>query len=734
MSFKLIARDNKINIYDAYADKYHVVENDEELSKLIDENGKLLPDEQLRQYFATKESKSRKIQKGFTTKKANLKKEYGDVEKQIFKDVVKYKIYSKYGKALSNDDINAFNKNPSAETIKKFKSLRSEIRDEAADTFKEYEKQYQQDYNDKNNLASILSAYQQMNKDTPLSQVMMTSVILQMMKSDINAAKTNNEEQQKEAIKKIKENAALPMLPMTIQNAIKKLDIENIDTKELEEVIDKEEKKMEVKKEREKATKYQIPGEVLYGNAREQFDKSNTLKKFDITPLQTLHKNLIFLNSSEDKFNTLNDMKIEEQPNKPTNIELKFGDNGEFQFKYTIDPGTPYYNEIIPAIKTLEEKPNYEEFQKAYSDMEDRIDNFDSANYTVNDKNSSNDYKFTNEYNLDKDKYKNYPDNYDIVKEQKKNAQIMKQMSDPKFDVEEFQTYINAITGKKWFDKMEPTIEFDIDSESSQYKKFNRDNTDEINKKKLPRNAFIHAMENPDKHFYQTSQIVNNLSKIVDEKSAEYVNKLKEEYAEYQEALKKDEDAVPPELFFNYIKSEKDIDKIPEILKATILHQKIIGDEMPDSLPSDKGFTQLNRKTGFQFAQYHNIMRNVHKDKSHSDIYDTIKIDKDFQKLYEDISDAVDENLNKGYYWYYDTDTINQQPMRFYDNYAVRMFPQKKKGIFNSAKKYNEDDLDNDINVISREIYNPYGYKYVDESYFSKGMIRDMLALKLNKK
>ena len=399
MSFKLIARDNKINIYDAYADKYHVVENDEELSKLIDENGKLLPDEQLRQYFATKESKSRKIQKGFTTKKANLKKEYGDVEKQIFKDVVKYKIYSKYGNALSNDDINAFNKNPTAETIKKFKSLRSEIRDEAADTFKEYEKQYQQDYNDKNNLASILSAYQQMNKDTPLSQVMMTSVILQMMKSDIEKAKNGTPEEKKEAIQKIQENVALPMLPIAIQSEIKKLDDKNIDTKALEEVIDKEEKKIEVKQERDDATKHQFPGVIPYQTAKAEFTENTEIKNFDMKPLHALYKNLTFLNSSENNFNTLNenDVQIEEQPNKPTVIELKFGDNDEFKFKYNIDPNTPFYNEIIPTIKALKENNSYEAFQKAYSDMDDRFKIMRADDYTEESK-FPNTVEFTNVY------------------------------------------------------------------------------------------------------------------------------------------------------------------------------------------------------------------------------------------------------------------------------------------------------------------------------------------------
>lgn len=733
MSFKLIARDNKINIYDAYADKYHVVENDEELSKLIDENGKLLPDEQLRQYFATKESKSRKIQKGFTTKKANLKKEYGDVEKQIFKDVVKYKIYSKYGNALSNDDINAFNKNPTAETIKKFKSLRSEIRDEAADTFKEYEKQYQQDYNDKNNLASILSAYQQMNKDTPLSQVMMSSVILQMMKSDINILKNGNEEAKKEAAKKLKENAvALPLVPVAIQNEIKKLDEKNIDTKALEEAIDKEEKKIEVKQERDDATKYQIPGEVLYGNAKEQFDKSNKLKNFDITPLQTLHKNLTFLNSSENKFNTLNDdgVKIEEQPNKPTTIELDFGDNGEFQFKYTIDPATPYYNEIIPAIKTLEEKPNYEEFQKAYNDMEDRISNFDSADYTVVNKNSFNAYTFTNKYNSNKEEEVKYPEEY---KKGVKNAQIMQQMSNPEFDVEEFQAYINAITDNNWFDTMEPTITFDTDSESYQYKKFNRNDKNIINKRKLPRNAFIHALQHPEEHFYKRQDVIKHLEDVAQEESADYVNKLKADYAEYQEELKENENAKPSKSLFTVIENEKDIDKIPKILEATILHQKIIGDdEMPTILPTNLSYPQLKKNDRKEFTEYNKIMNDVHVNGTDAKIYAKLSKDEDFQKIYEDVSNAVDENLNKGYYWYYDTDTIKQLPMSFYGDHSNRIFPVNDKGEIN--KKYRNADLANDINVISREIYNPYGYKYVTEKFFSEGMIRDMLALKLNKK
>ena len=326
-------------------------------------------------------------------------------------------------------------------------------------------------------------------------------------------------------------------------------------------------------------------------------------------------------------------------------------------------------------------------------------------------------------------------EDYDNVKTYEKNAQIMQQMSNPIFDVEEFQTYINAITDNNWFDKMEPTIEFDTGFESKQYRKFNRNKEDKIDKRKLPRNAFIHALQHPEEHFYKHQDVIKHLEDVADKESADYVNKLKADYAEYQEALKENENAEPSSSLFTVIDNEKDIDKIPKILKATILHQKIVGDDnVPTVLPSNLRYPQLNKNDRKEFTEYNKIMNDVHKDDSYKNIYAEITKDKNFQKIYEDVSDAVDENLNKGYYWYYDTDTIKQQPMRFYNEYSARMFPVKQNGVFNSTKKYTDDDLVNDINVISREIYNPYGYKYVDESYFSKGMIRDMIALKLNKK
>lgn len=728
MSFKLIARDNKINIYDAYADKYHVVENDEELSKLIDENGKLLPDEQLRQYFATKESKSRKIQKGFTTKKANLKKEYGDVEKQIFKDVVKYKIYSKYGNALSNDDINAFNKNPTAETIKKFKSLRSEIRDEAADTFKEYEKQYQQDYNDKNNLASILSAYQQMNKDTPLSQVMMTSVILQMMKSDINSAKTGNEEAKKQAINKLKENAvALPLVPAEVKNEIKNLDAENIDTKALEEAIDKAEKKIEVKQERDNATKHQFLGAThQYNTAKEEFTENNNLNGFDITPLHTLYKNLTFLNSSEENFNLLDNDKTkfdDKEPNKPTAIELDFGDDGEFKFQYNIDSNTPFYREITPVVKLLKDgNPSYEDFQKAYSEMIENINNIDSSDYTVTAKEPTNTYKFLNVYKEIQPKY-SLKDNYDEEKAKVKNSKIMEQMKDPQFNATEFQTYIDAITDKEWFDKIDPTIEFNSKSESEHYIEFPDD------KSLKPRNAFVHAMENTKKHFYKYPNIIEHLSTVTDALSENYIKKLKDDYGKYKEELKNDEFTFSDNPLFLDIENEKDIDKIPEILKATILHQKAINSNyIPKKLPTNDNL-QLKRN-----EDYNNIMEAV-SDDSYKTIYNDIHDDDGFKQLYNEISAEVDKNLNKGYYWYFDENTVNNGQKIHFSDKGVRRIPIKQNSTF-KKDGYLKKDLDENpnINVISREIYNPYGYKYVTEEYFSKGMIRDMLALKLNKK
>lgn len=357
MSFKLIARDNKINIYDPYSDKYHVVEDDDELSKILDSDGKLISDEQLRQYFASKESKSRKIQKGFVSKKANLKKEYADVEKQTFKDIVKSKIFKAYPN-ISNEDINAFNKNPSIATIKGFKHIDGEQKNQLVQIFKDNESSFNQELQDKNSLTSLILELQKMNSLYINNGAAMNKARIALSKAKIAEIAELDDDREKTAkIEELKQEIVTnPSSTIEEVEAVKKLTKDNVDdyNKTLDKLDDTYTRDEEALKKNKwlfiQNANNQFNDENNINDGKSQFIYAVRMNNYSMEPLHKLYKNLKYIQSNPD---VLNEIDVDESNPSVPKISVKFGDNDEYTYNYVINTNTPYAKLLLDATKSI---------------------------------------------------------------------------------------------------------------------------------------------------------------------------------------------------------------------------------------------------------------------------------------------------------------------------------------------------------------------------------------------
>ena len=115
---RLTKQNDKLYLYDEIKDKYTPIEPDD-LEHILDDNNELLPDETIKNYFKFKFNKFKVNKKGYTSKKANIQKEYKEVTDMSYKSFLINKFLSSvYG--LSEIDRFAFIKSPTLSTIKRF--------------------------------------------------------------------------------------------------------------------------------------------------------------------------------------------------------------------------------------------------------------------------------------------------------------------------------------------------------------------------------------------------------------------------------------------------------------------------------------------------------------------------------------------------------------------------------------------------------------------------------------
>ena len=768
-SFKLISRDDKINIYDPYADKYYVVEDDEELNKILDDNGKLIPDEQIRQYFNSKESKSRKIQRGFVTKKANLKKEYASVEKQVFNDLIKYKLYNKYGDVLSNDDISAFNKNPSINTIKNFKSIRPEIKTDMQSLFKSNESQFSQDFEDKNNLASILNELRNMNQsayDNVFNQRKFSYMVLANDIEDaIKAMNTNNKLGINAALNKARNNYA-QMLDNNreIQTVLSKTNPSKEELEKIHKTIKNEERKNEIQSEHYNNTKWivkddyiDIPNDVRLKNAKDQLANAKTIYGYNMVPIQSLYKNLAYLNSDPDNYETLDKISFADN-GKTYDIEIDFGDKAEYQFKYTIAKDSPYANEMIPYIDNMSKATDYNAFKNLYQQMSDNvIQKYDATKSVIkSDKDIDNEVNFENRLKKDNvDDYEAY------MKENPKKIKIVDQIKNEKISFNDFDTFNKAITTAKWYDEetFEPEIEFNQEREAHANNQWYKTPSSKnlVHPIQHPlQHALATSEKDPDRHYYK-----NNMSKLINEQADVIVDKIIEAN---KEAQNMDKDTLKQLIIGNAYQNVRNYEtetatKIQIPFVVPVHTDKTIPkkpgftyklDYDYDSAPDQNLVFEAISKTLYDIPKTHKKENTTVKKRTEETINAIDKIPKLKTAMLDGINELqndINDNLSKAHYWYW-TDKYVDYDNRFevYDpsNKPSRIRPMQRKdiqtGIHKQKENYDEyaRQAYAPVNVISPNLNRAYKMRNVDPNVFYKGfggknqIIRDILATKLN--
>lgn len=762
-SFKLISRDDKINIYDPYADKYYVVEDDDELNKILDENGKLIPDEQIRQYFNSKESKSRKIQRGFVSKKANLKKEYGAVEKQVFNDLIKYKLYQRYPN-LSNDDISAFNKNPSINTIKNFKSVRSEIKNDMQTLFKDNESQFSQDYEDKNNLASILNELRNINQTAFDNVFNQRKIGYMALKKDAEAAINDYDDENKlrTAMNHMR-NTAIQMVDVDpkIQTIVNKPKPTKEEIRQVIEMSETKEKQLDKQAEHYDNFKYRVPEKYIkwyvddsgVTNAKTQLSKASNIYGYNMAPIQSLYKNLAYLTSSPENFDMLSNMTVDEQ-DKSYNIEIDFGDHDDYQFKYTISKTSPYADEMIQAIKSMPDvKNDYNKFNDLYQQMSTSVIRYnatDSANKT--DEDVDNKVTFDN-------KLKNTANYADYMEENPKKMKIIGLIKDDKISFNDFDTFNKAITAAKWYDQetFEPEIEFNQDREfhatDDQWYR-TKSNTKTIHPIQHPLQHALATSENPDRHYYK-----HNMSKLINDQAEEITNKIIESNEEakkmnkeilkqliignaYQNVvLNKSKPATEINVPFLAIEEANNFDpENPEYLH--ILDYDF--DSAPDKNKVFDNVSKALYKTDSKIKKNTPVKEETVK--SINTIKDTPELENVMLQGINELHKDINDNLSKAHFWYW-TDKYVDYDNRFEvynpSKKPSRIRPMQRKdyeGIHTQKETYDQyaQKAYAPINVISPALNNAYKMRNVKPDSFYQGFgfksqaIRDLLSSRIN--
>lgn len=769
-TFKLISRNDKINIYDPYADKYYVVEDDDELNKILDENGKLIPDEQIRQYFNSKESKSRKIQRGFVSKKANLKKEYADVEKQVFNDLIKYKLYQKYGSNLSNDDISAFNKNPSINTIKNFKSVRSEIKNDMQTLFKNNEAQFSQDYEDKNNLASILNELRNINQTAFDNVFNQRKLGYMALKEDAEAAINDYEDENKlkTALNHMK-NTAIQMADVDpkILPIVNKPKPTKEEIQEVIKIAEDKEKKLDKQAEHYDAFKYRVPEKYIkwYGDdsgvndGKTQLSKASTIYGYNMAPVQSLYKNLAYLTHDKDNFGTLNKLAVDEQP-KSYNIEIDFGDNDEYQFKYTISKTSPYANEMIPSIKSMVDvQDDYGKFYNEYQKMSTSVIGYnatDSANKTTEDVDNKADFtnrlKESNDYKYD-----------DYMKNNPKKIKIVDQIASKEFTFNDFNTFNKAMNKENWFDQedFEPEIEFDQERESHAYRPGHEYKTSAKTETYYPiQHPLQHALEmsdtNPDNHYYkyntkdlitkEADTIIDNIMKNDENANEEDKNILKQLLIGnvYQNIVdNKNEPATEIKVpFAKTIESKTSTPEKPVYINTINTDY--------DSASNGNSIFQNVAETLYQTGKKEKSIKRATIKDTTNETLENINNSEEFKRAMLDgintLTKNVNDNLSKAHYWFWDYRYVDaKNPIEVYnpENKPTRIRPMQRSdrdGLHIQDKTFRDYTKSSypSVNVISPALNRAYKMHNVNADRFYQGFgfksqaIRDLLSSRIN--
>jgi hypothetical protein len=391
---KLLRQNDKIVLYDDVKDQYIQVEPDD-LDHILNDNNELYDDETIRHYFNFKLGKYQiKNQKGYQSKKANLREEYKQQMTQTQKNYLINQFLSGiYG--LSENDKLMFIKNPTISTIKKF-SVDERSKNKLIDKFEKINKSYITFKDEGNDIDDMINYYNKNNVPVEIPQVIKAVIYKLIEEYEKNEI---NEDTLKSTILSYKNyfyNPAKPNAFKVFNDFINKIinnkkatdtkkdikDIKPIETKEIKEIKEAEEILNDVLPDN-KINKVFLAADF---GTKEAADKANILNQSNKLTTQSLFSDSTFNEYNHNYFaqnskfyrifkyltdkDLLKDYEIngikDKKDIKEVILNLK-EDNG--QIKINIDKNQFLGDEIEKELKKT--NPNIDEI---FKDGNDKID------------------------------------------------------------------------------------------------------------------------------------------------------------------------------------------------------------------------------------------------------------------------------------------------------------------------------------------------------------------------
>ena len=490
---KLLRQNDKIVLYDDVKDQYIQVEPDD-LDHILNDNNELYDDETIRHYFNFKLGKYQiKNQKGYQSKKANLKEEYKQQMTQTQKNYLINQFLSGiYG--LSDNDKLMFIKNPTLSTIKKF-SVDERSKNKLIDKFEKINKSYITFKDEGNDIDDMINYYNKNNVPVEVPQVVKAGVYKLIEDYENDKIDQN---QLKIAIDSYRDkfnNPAIPNAFNVFKRFILKLitnkeatrkdeskpidDIKPTETKEIKEIEEAKEILNDVLPDN-KINKVLLAED--FGNNKEAADKANNLNKLEQLTTKSLFSDSTF-NEYNDNYFAQNSkfyriFKYLTDKNLLKDYEVKTTDNDKIKeiiLNLKDDNG---------KIKINIDKDQFlgDEIEKVLKNKSDIDEIFEGDNNKINMIKSKKDYKKFKPYEYIND-YKDKNIN-ELIKDKKLDKvldTIENNISNYEFSALIDDYYENYEDDDDIY--IDPTIEFNPDSSFKYIERFDYDDTVGINSK-----------------------------------------------------------------------------------------------------------------------------------------------------------------------------------------------------------------------------------------------------------
>ena len=456
-TYKLVAKDeNTIAIYDPYDDKYIPITK-EEIDDVIDSDGNLYSDDVIHQFIIRKTRKNKVNIKGVVTKKANIKKEYEDVNKEMFKNYITHRIFNEFPQ-MSNEDINKFNKNPTLATLKSLTSAPKHVKEQLIKLYKNGESEYSTTISSDDSLASLIAELRSSNRNSEISKYKARNIARIAFRDLLN-----NEKPKDDKIKELKElrvtlltegadKEETDMVDKTIKEVEKTEDGKLNDKNELyvaiNDTFDRNIKKDE--KLDEVATSFNwklnetpMKNNYVSSNAYNQLMNAESIHGIDVSPIQYYLRVRELSQKNGDKFYMLGDTEeLEDQDSYK--ITYTWGTPNMNQTNtFTLYKDQPYADIIIKGVK-----------DENFNHTKEAIEKFNDPSY------DSKLAKVAKEHSTIPSKFGDWEKtNEKLTNDDRTFVNLFQKVE----DTVPYDAFVNVITTDK-IDDIQPFIDFNIEN------------------------------------------------------------------------------------------------------------------------------------------------------------------------------------------------------------------------------------------------------------------------------